>query len=186
LRLELKDIKDGNLSQQLSYKVADFPVLLEMQQRGEVSFVAPIDFQLRFQKSGQLVEVDGQLATTVKLGCGRCLQDYRVELTGEFAFTYTPYVAEELDPADQEVEVELETDELGLVYYKDETLELQQPLQDQLVMALPISPLCADTCKGLCSECGCNLNVDSCRCEKKIFNNKFSALAGLKIDKSKE
>lgn len=186
MRLELKDIKDGSLRETLSYPVSDFPVLAEMEQRGEIGFGDPLRFELRFQKAGQLVEVDGHFETRVTLGCSRCLQDYTTELAGDFALTFTPYAEEQHAERDEEEEVELEADELGLVYYRDEVLELLPPLQDQLVMALPISPLCSDSCAGLCPECGCNLNEERCSCEKKVFNNKFSALAGLKIEPSED
>lgn len=186
MHLELSDVKDGCLERELTCAASDFPVLSEVQQHAEVSFVAPIQFQVRLQKTGQLVEVDGQLGTRVALLCGRCLQPYEKDLAGDFAFTFTPYVAAEHGSEDDEVEVELDTDELGLVFYKDDCLDLLQPLQDQLVMTLPISPLCSEGCKGLCAECGGNLNVSNCKCEKKIFNSKFSALAGLKIESSEE
>ncbi len=184
MRLELKDIKDGILKQELNFAAGQFPILQEMMQHDDAQFLRPISFELRLQKSGQLVEVDGRLSTSVNLSCGRCLQAYEKKLQGDFAFTFTPYVAEEIGSEDEEVEVELDTDELGLVYYKDDTLDLLAPLQDQLVMALPISPVCQEDCQGLCSECGCNLNTDSCGCVKKPFNSKFSVLAGLKIDSS--
>ncbi len=181
MRLELKDLKNGCLVQELSFQAADFPVAADLSQDG-VEFTAPINFRLRLQQSGQLVEVDGQLETTVRLSCGRCLQPYDKVLNSRFALTFTPYVAEE--QGQEDVEVELDTDELGLVYYREECLELLPPLQDQLVMALPIAPLCSEECRGLCPECGCDLNSESCNCEKKVFNNKFSALAGLKLGAS--
>jgi len=182
MRLELNDFKDGCLKQEYSCAASEFPVLAEMVRQGEVDFDAPIQFQLRLQKSGQLVEVDGQLTTSVALSCGRCLQPYRKELAGDFAFTFTPFVVDE--QVEDDIEVELETDELGLVFYKDECLDLLPPLQDQLVMALPINLVCSEECAGLCSECGCNQNIKKCNCEKKVFNSKFSALAGLKIESS--
>ncbi|WP_161947615.1 YceD family protein [Malonomonas rubra] len=164
--------------------MSDFPVLREMLGEG-VDITAPLQFELRFQQSGQLVELDGKFSTSVELGCGRCLKRYTADLASEFALTFTPFV-EEQEGNEEEEEVELETDELGLVYYRDDCLDLLHPLQDQVVMALPISPLCSDECAGLCSECGCNLNETQCGCEKKIFNNKFSALAGLKIDSNQD
>lgn len=183
MRLELKDLKNGFLEQDVSFSAADFPVSTELSQDG-IEFVAPVKFHLRLQQSGQLVEVDGRLETAVSLSCGRCLQPYEKALSSQFALTFTPYVADAQQEDD--VEVELDTDELGLVYYKDEYLELLPPLQDQLVMALPIAPLCSEECRGLCLECGCNLNNETCNCEKKIFNNKFSALAGLKLESSEK
>jgi len=179
MELELKAIRDNLLEQTLLCEPAEFPVLHQLQD--EVGFTAPIEFRLRFQKSGQLIEVEGGLTTSVRFACGRCLQQFEREISGDFAFTFTPFVAEEPE-SEEDAEVELETDDLGLVFYRDETLELLHPLQDQLVMALPISPLCADKCQGLCPECGVNLNTEKCNCEKKVFNNKFSALADLKIE----
>ncbi len=186
MRLELDDIIEGGLKQELTCAASEFTGLIEMGLEAEVGFVAPIQFQLRLQRLGQLVEVDGQLSSRVTLACGRCLQACEEDLSASFAFTFTPYVAEEQVAEDEDVEVELDTDELGLVYYQDECLDLMQPLQDQLVMALPISPICSDQCKGLCPECGCNLNIDKCQCEKKVFNNRFSALAGLEIESSEK
>lgn len=186
MRLELRDIIGGGLRQELTCAASEFPVLLEVGLDAGIGFIEPIQFQLRLQRSGQLVDVDGQLSTSVTLMCGRCLQAYDKELTADFVFTFTPYVAEEPAVEDAEIEVELDTDELGLVFYKDECLDLLQPLQDQLVMALPISSICSDQCEGLCAECGCNLNIDKCQCEKKVFNNRFSALAGLEIESSNE
>lgn len=181
MRLELKDLKNGYLEQDVSFQAADFPVMAELAQDG-IELVAPVAFHLRLQQSGQMVEVDGRLETTIALSCGRCLQPYEKVLCSRFALTFTPYVADEQQ--DEEAEIELDTDELGLVYYRDECLDLLPPLQDQLVMALPIAPLCSEECRGLCPECGCDLNKETCHCEKKIFNNKFSALAGLKLESS--
>ena len=181
MHLELTDIKDGCLQKELVCVATEFPVLMEMEQCAEAQFVRPIKFQLRLQQLGQLVEVDGHFSTEVVLNCGHCLQSYQKDLVGDFAFTFTPYVAQEQDKVDEDAEVELETDELGLVFYTDECLDLSPPLQDQLIMAMPISPICGDNCKGLCSECGENLNSNDCHCAKKLFNSKFTALAGLKI-----
>lgn len=186
MRLELKDIKDSGLLKDLVCTPAEFPVLMEMEQRAEAHFNQPILFRLCLQKTGQLVEVNGRISTSVLLSCGHCLHQYEEKLVGDFVFTFTPYLADDQVAVDEDVEIELETDELGLVYYKDECLDLFQPLQDQLTMALPISPICKDDCKGLCSECGCNLNSNSCDCVKKPFNSKFMALAGIRVNASGE
>lgn len=186
MRLELKDIKDGGLIKELTCTSSDFPVLVEMEPQDEVRFTQPIEFHLRLQKSGQLVEVEGSLWTGMELVCGRCLQRYARGLSADFAFTYTPLVTDKQDVPEEDSEIELGADELGLVFYRDECLDLFQPLQDQLVMALPIRPICMGDCKGLCSKCGCNLNTHTCDCVRKPFNNKFTALAELDINVSED
>ena len=183
MHLEIREIKDGCLEQQYCCGPDEFPQLNGLLYEEQVRFADPICFRLRFQKSGQMIEVDGQLQTRVGLVCGRCLQPFETDLKSDFALTFTPANAAEKEPEAEEVE--LDADELGLIYYQDEKLDLLQPLQEQIIMALPLSPVCAESCLGLCPECGCDLNYEKCSCEKRSFNNKFSALAGLKISEEK-
>lgn len=184
MRLELKDIKDGGLEQGFSWPVERFPGLRDLEEQEDLAFKGPLKFQLRLQKAGQLVELDGHLQGCVSLACGRCLQAFDYPLDADFALTFSPQPTA-IDEEEVEAEVELDADELGLIYYRDEALELLQPLEEQVIMALPISPICRQECRGLCPECGCNLNEQTCTCEKKLFNSKFSALAKLKLDLDK-
>lgn len=176
--IELKDIKGGVLEQEYSCAVQDFTELEELSREGGFEFHEPLNFKLRLQRTGQLVELDGLCQARVTLSCGRCLDPYVAEIDERFALTFAPLEKDE----ETEEEVELESEELGLIGYRDETLELASVLQEQLLMAVPISPLCGEQCRGLCPECGVNRNKTRCACEKKPFNNKFSALAGMQFE----
>ena len=57
-------------------------------------------------------------------------------------------------------------------------------IQQQVVMAFPLKPLCREKCKGLCPKCGANLNAGDCGCDNTGFNNKFSVLKKLNLDKT--
>ena len=178
LQLELKDIKSRGLEQEFSCAPKDFPELLELAAAGGPVFHDPIRFYLRLQRCGQLVETDGNFSAAVSLTCGRCLQPYVQALKESFSLTFAP-CPEQPDYAE---EVELEAEQLGLIYYtENETLYLRAPLQEQLLLALPIRPLCQQDCRGLCPECGESLNAQQCGCVTKTFNNKFSVLADLKL-----
>ncbi len=180
MQIELKDIKAGELEQEYSCTVDDFPQLQDFIAAGEVKFYPPLEFKLRLQQTGKFVEVDGRLDAVIGLKCGRCLGSYDLPLAENFAFTFVP------QPKTTEFveEVELEAAELDLTTYKDEILDLQDPLQEQLLMAIPISPICCEECLGLCPECGVNMNITRCDCVKKIFNNKFNILSELNLKKS--
>jgi len=177
MRLEIKDIKGGVLEQDYSCTFADFPELKTMSDHGGPTFVEPFSFHLRFQRTGQLVELEGRVAADILLNCGRCLKEFRLSVTDSFSLTFSPVPQEGVE----EEEVELDADELGLITYRDDVLDLTAALLEQLVMVVPISPVCSDGCQGLCPECGLDLNDSRCTCEKKVFNNKFSVLAGLKL-----
>jgi len=180
VRLELKDIKGGVLEQEYSCTLADFPELSAITEDGGPKFGEPLTFQLRLQQTGRFVEVDGHLDALVMLQCGRCLQSFEQSLSESFALTFAPRGQDNK----LEEEVELEAVELGLIVYEDDILELQDPLQEQLLMAIPINPVCSEACQGLCPECGGNLNTVKCDCIKKVFNNKFNVLADINFKSS--
>ena len=180
MQIELKDIKGRVLEQEYICSTVEFPDLIEVTKAGGPIFDEPVVFKLRFQQSGQFVEVDGHLNTVVRLKCGRCLQLFNQSLEESFALTFLPLSKD----SETEEEVELEADELGLIPYVNDTLELKGALQEQLLMAIPLSPVCHLSCNGLCPECGMNLNMTQCDCVKKPFNSKFNVLADIGFKKS--
>ncbi|RLB74564.1 MAG: hypothetical protein DRH06_09510 [Deltaproteobacteria bacterium] len=181
MQLELKDIKGGELEQEYSCSLAEFPDLMVIAEQGGPRFGESLFFQLRFQRSGQFVEVDASLEAVVELQCGRCLQDFKQPLAESFSLTFVPQPE---DDESGEDDVELETNELGLIPYRDDILKLQEPLQEQLLMAVPISPICKTSCRGLCPSCGVNLNIEKCDCVRKPFNSKFNILADIDFKKT--
>ena len=168
------------LEQVYSCSLAEFPELISISEHAGPRYKEPLEFQLHLQRTGQLVKVDGYLDAVVTLKCGRCLQDFEQSVSESFSFTFVP----QLKDIESGEEFELEADELGLIVYHDEVLELQDPLQEQLMMAIPISPVCKSSCRGLCPECGANLNINECGCVRKPFNNKFTLLAGIDFKKT--
>lgn len=178
MRLELDEISAGGVDREYSSPVEVFPELVTHAQTSRFNFISPLKFRIRLQRAGTLVELDGQLDFRVEEVCGRCLASFGERIESSFALTFTP--PRESDPELEERE--LETEELGLLTYDGEQIDLHDPLQEQVLISLPISPLCKDECLGLCPECGVNLNETRCDCEKKLFNNKFAALKNLKID----
>ena len=180
MQLELKDIKGGELEQGYSCSLSEFPELGVIAEEGGPKFSEPLTFKLCFQRLGQLVAVDGTLNAVVSLKCGRCLGIFERSLTESFALTFAP----QPESNEAEEDVELEVDDLNLISYKNEVLQLQNPLQEQLLMAVPISLVCDASCCGLCPSCGINLNRDTCNCVRKPFNNKFNVLASVDFKKS--
>jgi len=180
VQIELKDIKAGELVQEYSCAIDEFPAISDLVDSGELKFYPPLAFSLRLQRTGKLVVVEGNLSAEVEFQCGRCLQKYKTAVAESFSFTFAPQPEKcEIEEEAIDEEVELVDSDLGLIFYQDELLELQEPLLEQLLMAIPISPLCKDSCSGLCPECGVNLNNGNCDCVKKVFNNKFNILANL-------
>ena len=76
---------------------------------------------------------------------------------------------------------ELSPDDLDLDYYTGEIVDLESILREQIILMLPLKPLCDETCKGLCPHCGANLNHETCTCSTDAVDSPFARLAKLKI-----
>jgi uncharacterized protein len=82
-----------------------------------------------------------------------------------------------------EEEVELRVEDIGLIYFRGEEINLRDGIQEQVVMAFPLRFLCTEACKGLCTQCGADLNQGDCGCKVEPTTNKFAALKDLKLNK---
>ena len=64
---------------------------------------------------------------------------------------------------------------------RTESIDLTADIRDVILLAFPNYPCCGDDCKGLCPQCGIDLNVGKCRCKPAALKGKWDALDSLKI-----
>ena len=84
------------------------------------------------------------------------------------------------DHPDHEEGAEVSEEDLDVFPFDGERVDLEPLLREQFVLAVPFAPLCAETCKGLCPQCGIDRNTASCSCQPPI-DPRLAALQGLKI-----
>jgi len=125
-------------------------------------------------KDGDAYRVTGRVQTRLQLECGRCLEAFEIPVDTPFELRYVPQTEDGEDG-----ERQVEEDDLTTAFYRDETLDLSELMHEQFVLALPMKPLCADACKGLCPHCGTNLNKSSCDCAPTWEDSRLAALKGL-------
>jgi uncharacterized protein len=58
----------------------------------------------------------------------------------------------------------------------DDKIDLRPFLEAELVLNLPLAPLCDENCKGLCPECGTNRNEQLCTCKTDRIDPRLEAL----------
>ncbi|HMK60379.1 MAG TPA: DUF177 domain-containing protein [Dissulfurispiraceae bacterium] len=144
----------------------------------EVSLTSPVTAVLRLDKVEANVMARGALSSDVELQCARCLKHFPMRLSSQINVTYHP--ARDIAKSEQH---ELKGDELDTVFYKDDIIDTDDLLREQLLLSLPMKPLCSSDCKGFCPKCGSELNVEGCRCEREEFDQRFEALKRLKQGK---
>ena len=136
---------------------------------------------LEIEPDDREVWVHGRLAATMPQTCSRCLEPFEIPVDSAFELRYVPEVAGAAGSEEREVA----EDDLTTAYYKNETLDLGELMHEQFVLALPMKPLCSETCKGLCPGCGTNLNKGTCDCKPSWNDPRLVALQGL-LDRQKE
>jgi uncharacterized protein len=87
----------------------------------------------------------------------------------------------ELGEDSQPREIELNAEDMGMVYFQGDKINLIETIQEQVLMEFPFRVLCKRGCKGLCPGCGADLNEDQCNCDRKPSAGKFDALKNLKL-----
>ncbi|MBM6700247.1 DUF177 domain-containing protein [Bifidobacterium pullorum subsp. saeculare] len=135
--------------------------------------------------------VDGLVLTArvtapVHAECTRCLKplrrDWGVDVTAFFPYESPAADAGKGRGRDEEVEIiagEEESEDTYPLLANGAFADLEALLRDTLVEALPLQPLCREDCRGLCSQCGADLNEDPDH-HHDVTDIRFAALAGLK------
>jgi uncharacterized protein len=182
MRISTEELKETSLALEFEAAAERFPALREMVRGCECGFTGPIRTRLRAMRVGDMVEVEGEIRTSVRLSCGRCLVEFVAPLETAFALTFARKRPAGDEPAAPDVQ-EIGADAAGLVYFQGEEIDLTEGIQEQVILALPLRPLCSEACKGLCTRCGADLNTDACRCPKEPAEGPFAILRQLKLEK---
>jgi uncharacterized protein len=117
------------------------------------------------------IRLRGRLSAGLELQCARCLEPVPQNVKRDFELLYRPLGA---DAGRDELSVTDAEAEIG--YYQGEGLLLEDVLREQLLLALPLKVTCREDCKGLCPQCGKNLNQEQCSCSTEVEDPRWAAL----------
>jgi uncharacterized protein len=119
----------------------------------------------------------GDLRGALVMSCARCLEPAVVPLDVPVTVSY---VETDEDAAEDEVS---EDDGGDVLTFSGGQIDLGPEIRDEILLAVPIGPVCKPDCAGMCFICGGNRNLVSCDCEEKqrLATSKLSALKNLKV-----
>ncbi|MGN0301722.1 MAG: YceD family protein [Anaerotardibacter sp.] len=144
----------------------------------EYVFAEPLTYDVFVTNTGGALLVSGTVFGVAKTQCARCLEETEFEIEGEVEGYFL------LPGADVELTQE-EEDEYE-VLGEDKKIDLKSLLIAALSLEFPYVPLCSDDCKGLCPQCGANLNTETCVCGEKDDIDEMNPFAVLKNYKFSE
>jgi uncharacterized protein len=182
LRVNVDQIPEDGLVVRIDASYDKFPGLGEVCLQEEISFASPLHLDIRVRIISNFVEASGKIGTSVNLACSRCLVPFTQEIVTPFEALYTEEVPDpELPEADGEIELTSEAIDVFPILGKQ--MDLSEAIREQVLLALPVRPLCREDCKGLCAGCGADLNQGSCGCQGEAVDPRFAVLKNLKIEK---
>ncbi|MBF0152449.1 MAG: DUF177 domain-containing protein [Magnetococcales bacterium] len=120
----------------------------------------------------QSLRVTGCLGGRVGLECGRCLQPFFLDLD---VASDREFVAG-AEPSSKGGEWEVQDE---VVYLEDGIFSLRRMVEEELILALPMTRLCREGCAGLCTQCGADRNMGMCGCQPLGPDNPFAVLKNL-------
>ena len=124
-----------------------------------IIFKEPVTLKANVKRIGSKIVVKGVIKTLVQLECGRCLEDFLCHVDEDFTATFLP-----ADQRPKEPDLELESDDLDVSFYEGKVIDLSELVREEILLSIPMNPLCRVNCRGVCPECGKNLNEGKCYC----------------------
>jgi uncharacterized protein len=129
---------------------------LEIDNEADIKAEGPIRYELTAQAVSNRLIVTGKLRARMTFRCSRCAVAFQRDVS---------------DPAVQFVH------ELA---DRSESVELTPDIREAILLAFPSHPVCREDCKGLCAQCGADLNQGPCGCVQPK-DRRWNALDGLRI-----
>jgi uncharacterized protein len=159
----------------------DFPARLVLEaQPGEIepdhsdlTAIEKVRLNLQVQKSGEEYFCQGKISARVNLECARCLKDYDQDVTAETDFI----IRGDEPPTDSRGA--RDDEDYVLLQRDDLQADVSPMVRQAIILVLPMKPLCSEQCRGLCPECGANLNDGECGCKRERIDPRWEGLKDL-------
>ena len=171
--LDLSRLEDGRLDARFEID-GKSPVLSGFD--AEIQEPLILDVTVR-EPSGSTFVLTGRLSGTVIAPCRRCLKPTSNAIEVPLRVVYQEH------GRDSRGSEESGDDDVVWLERGATRIELDQQVRDRLFLETERFPLCTPDCKGICPQCGQNLNEGSCDCTFEAVESRWEALEGLKIDR---
>ncbi|HKM01318.1 MAG: DUF177 domain-containing protein [Tissierellia bacterium] len=121
--------------------------------------------------NGEIFKIEGSVIFTGTINytftdeCARCLKEFGNVVESKFQALIVQHE-------------DKESDEIQLVMI-DGIVKMDEPIKQLIYLSMPMKSLCKQDCKGICPNCGVNLNDEKCQCENDLTDPRFDELKDL-------
>lgn len=132
---------------------------------GSYPFVSPVSYTGKVTAFAGEARMEAEVTFTFEIPCDRCLEPIR----SEYCYRFSHGLVRTLNQEDNNDYIQVE----------DEKIDVDELLRADILLELPSKFLCKPDCKGLCSQCGKNLNEGDCGCNKTRIDPRLEVLQQL-------
>jgi uncharacterized protein len=125
---------------------------------------------IELSKSNNQIILTADFTLNAHFECDRCSNDYNTELKTRFQLVY--FLGNKADGN--------EKDNVIYLPITADRIEIGKDLRDFALLSIPMKKICREDCKGLCYNCGKDLNEGDCECEKSKTDSRWLPLMELK------
>ncbi len=112
--------------------------------------------------NGRFLDVVGTIEAKADFQCTGCLEPFVEELKISFSDGFYEGDGNEF--------------EMEYTYYNGDEVDITDLVRESILLAEPLKPICSKDCRGLCAECGINLNLETCSCTNESIDPRLSVL----------
>lgn len=174
MRYKIKEIGEGGIN--LSVQVREAWLATECPDASLGLSEAGVQFEGRLEPVGEGYLLRGTLRGELTAPCARCLEPAPVHIEAPIAVTFVERDEPEISNDDDE---DAQDD---VISFQHGVIDVGRPIRDEILLNVPMSPICRPDCAGICPVCGGNRNLTPCGCEKQsLETSKLSGLAKIKL-----
>ncbi len=129
------------------------------------------------------IHVRGELHVRVHTDCSRCLRGHEVSLETHMELVMVPEDKNGTKKQDNHEDEDEDDTGLGVATYTGQELDLSPVVRDEMLLQLPMHPVCKENCAGLCDQCGHDLNQGACTCAAPI-DHRWAGLKDIKLSEN--
>ena len=142
-----------------------------------VPLEGPLHARFEIERLGGEIRVSGTVRAAVRLECSRCLAPFTLPVEGEVDAMFVPPSS----AAEGEHQYELSASELDVQPLVQGGADLRSLIAEQIHLALPLKPLCRESCVGICPHCGREVAAGPCGCAPTAGDPRWEALKKLTV-----
>lgn len=169
MKFNISDLNEGETD--FSFEGSGDELGFNKKEQNDIKIISVISISLKVYKIEEKIVSFFSLSGKAELICVRCLECYVYPFDTDFEVEYRRRASTSTRLSavgGSLLKSQSEKINKDVVEYSGDIIDIRDDVKQNIILALPMKPVCSFDCKGLCSICGNNLNLKECGCKRRM------------------